>query len=164
MKEVDRVEEEVLAAMEASVDPGDCYFKNALEYEGNLSPDWVERALYMVHPELVQRGQSGPSLGQSGASPVQSGASLGQSGASLGQSGASLGQSGANGLNEETNPVPKGVSRRRKGGSGRSEKGRGLSMTRRKGKGGGVGISPKWAMTRRRTVREREPILLDARE
>lgn len=122
--EVDRVEEEVLAVIEKTVDPSESYFMNALEYEGNLSPDWVERALYLLHPQL----------------------------------GVGVG------VEKKTKEEGK---RGRGGGRGRKtrEKGRGLSMTRRRGRSSSLPHpSPKLATTRRRTVREREEILLDARE
>lgn len=49
---VDRIEEEVMEVLEGVVHASDRYFMNALEHEGNLSPDWVERALYLLHPYL----------------------------------------------------------------------------------------------------------------
>ncbi len=126
--EVDRVEEEVLAVIEKIVDPSESYFMNALEYEGNLSPDWVERALYLLHPQL--------------------------------------GAPATTRFDSEKKTKEEGK-RARGGGRARKavEKGRGLSMTRRRGRISSTSHpSPKLATTRRRTVREREEILLDARE
>ena len=138
ISEVDRVEEEVLSIVESSVDGADRYFINALEHEGNLSPDWVERALYMLHPELVRSGR------------VWTGSSTEEKG------------------NEKAGE-PKGVEekaevriRHKKG--RKTGSGRGLSLTRRKSRGGNGVSTRALSTTRRRTAREREPILLDARD
>jgi len=143
ISEVDRLEEEVLAVLDAGVDGVDRFFMNALDHEGNLSPDWVERALYMLHPGLVK-----------------------SVGAAI--SAATAISAGAVGAKEETvsEEAVKSV-RSRKGGRGplKGSTGRGLSLTRRnKGRGGTQATARSYAYTRRRTVREREPILLDVRE
>jgi len=140
ISEVDRLEEEVLAVLDAGVDGVDRFFMNALDHEGNLSPDWVERALYMLHPGLVKSG---------GATAIS---------AAVGTVGAK-----EEAVGEE---AVKSV-RSRKGGRGplKGSTGRGLSLTRRnKGRGGTQATARSYAYTRRRTVREREPILLDVRE
>jgi hypothetical protein len=145
MSEVDRVEEEVLSALDSGVDNAERYFMNALEYEGNLSPDWVERALYMLHPELVRSGRVW-----------------------TGSSAEAKSNDKAGEPEEPEEPEDKGGVRicRKKG--RKTGSGRGLSLTRRKsrsGSGSGNGVVARsLATTRRRTVREREPILLDVRE
>jgi len=142
MSEVDRVEEEVLSVVESGVDSADRYFMNALEYEGNLSPDWVERALYMLHPELVRSGRVWAGSSAEATSNDKAG-------------------------EPEGGEDKGGVRIRRKKGK-KAGSGRGLSLTRRKSRGGsgsGSGVVARsLATTRRRTVREREPILLDVRE
>ena len=47
---VDQIEEEVIQMLGAMKD--DQYFMNAMEHDGNLTPDWMEKAIYGLHPEL----------------------------------------------------------------------------------------------------------------
>lgn len=47
---VDRIEDEVIRLLEAL--DVDNYFMNAMEHDGNLTPDWIEKALYTLHPHL----------------------------------------------------------------------------------------------------------------
>ena len=152
ISEVDRLEEEVLAVLDAGVDGVDRFFMNALDHEGNLSPDWVERALYMLHPGLVK------SVGAAVSAAAVSAAAI----------SAAVGTVGTVGAKEEAvgEEAVKSV-RSRKGGRGplKGSTGRGLSLTRRnKVRGGTQATARSYAYTRRRTVREREPILLDVRE
>ena len=47
---VDQIEEEVIRLLGDMND--DQYFINAMEHDGNLTPDWMEKAIYGLHPEL----------------------------------------------------------------------------------------------------------------
>lgn len=53
---VDKIEEEVIQRLEEMKD--DRYFMNAMEHDGNLTPDWMEKAIYGLHPQL--RGEEAP--------------------------------------------------------------------------------------------------------
>lgn len=53
---VDRVEDEVIAIMREAEDG---YFLNALEHDGSLSADYVEKVVYLLHPELQGQTQQG---------------------------------------------------------------------------------------------------------
>ena len=46
---IDRIEDEVIHLMSAVEE---CYFMNALEHDGSLSADRVEKVLYLLHPGL----------------------------------------------------------------------------------------------------------------
>ena len=47
---VDRIEDEVIRLSEDVKE--DNFFMNAMEHDGSLTPDWVEKALYALHPHL----------------------------------------------------------------------------------------------------------------
>ncbi len=47
---VDKIEEHVIQMLDTMED--DRYFMNAMEHDGNLTPDWMEKAIYSLHPEL----------------------------------------------------------------------------------------------------------------
>lgn len=51
MEQVDGLEDKMIQQLQ-TVNPEHAYFMNALEHDGNLSPDWVEKALYVLHPSL----------------------------------------------------------------------------------------------------------------
>jgi hypothetical protein len=51
MEQVDGLEDKIIEVFQ-SIDKEHAYFMNALEHDGNLSPDWVERALYVMHPSM----------------------------------------------------------------------------------------------------------------
>lgn len=57
MEAVDRIEDEVIQMM-SGFRKDENYFMNALEHEGNLSPDWVEKAIYAFHPDLQRLSES----------------------------------------------------------------------------------------------------------
>jgi hypothetical protein len=46
---VDPIQEEVIQIIEGM---GDSFFMNAMEHDGNLTPDWIEKAVYALHPHL----------------------------------------------------------------------------------------------------------------
>ncbi len=53
MESVDQLEDSVI--QELQMIPKDyAFFMNALEHDGNLSPDWVEKALCLLHPSLIE--------------------------------------------------------------------------------------------------------------
>lgn len=47
---VDEIEEKVIQMLGEMED--DQYFMNAMEHDGNLTPDWMEKAIYGLHPNL----------------------------------------------------------------------------------------------------------------
>ena len=47
---VDKIEEEVIQMLDDI--ENDRYFTNAMEHDGSLTPDWMEKAIYGLHPEL----------------------------------------------------------------------------------------------------------------
>lgn len=51
MEVVDRVENEVVQLM-SEFRADENYFMNALDHEGNLSPDWIEKSIYVFHPHM----------------------------------------------------------------------------------------------------------------
>lgn len=136
MMAVDRVEEEVMEVLEGVVHPSDRYFMNALEHEGNLSPDWVERALYLLHPHLESGSRQDESMTVRGR--------------------------------EEARGPPPRKRGKEKGGQHERREGRGLSLTRRRGRGRDNTSSKFGATTRRRRgtkdVRESPPNLLEKGE
>jgi len=51
MEQVDGLEDQMIQLLHA-INTEHAYFMNALEHDGNLSPDWVEKALYVLHPHM----------------------------------------------------------------------------------------------------------------
>lgn len=53
MSYVDSLEDQMIEQLQQIAEK-DRYFINALDHDGNLSPDWVEKALYLLHPTMPQ--------------------------------------------------------------------------------------------------------------
>jgi hypothetical protein len=51
----DLIEEEVVRLVEDVKE--DNFFMNAMEHDGSLTPDWIEKALYTLHPQLEVKAE-----------------------------------------------------------------------------------------------------------
>jgi hypothetical protein len=57
MEAVDQLEDRVIQELQVIPKDG-AFFMNALEHDGNLSPDWVEKALGLLHPHLMEEKEA----------------------------------------------------------------------------------------------------------